>query len=180
MTDNPAYDALVHLANLCSASAVSLPEKVDADPRQSGVGFSLLGRRFVAPMGQISEILEMPSVTKLPGVQTWVIGLSNVRGRLLPLFDMAQFFGSGALANRKQQRVLVLDFGSLYSGLVVDQSFGMQHFTRELYREKVDDVPEAIAPYVKGEYVDASGLSWAVFDMKAIARDSRFLNAAAS
>ena len=88
---NPAFEALANLAAVSRKNAPGLPAQVDVAPRWSGVGFSCLGYRFVVPMGQVSELLEVPTATRLPGVQSWVVGLSNVRGRLLPLFDLARF-----------------------------------------------------------------------------------------
>lgn len=180
MSSNEGFQALVDLAAKTRTNSLPIPAEGDETPRQSGIGFSLLGRRFIAPMGQIAEMLEIPPSTRLPGVQPWVMGLANVRGRLLPLFDMAVFFGGISLGQRRQQRALVIDTDQLYSGLVVDQAYGMQHFTRDLYTEHVDDVPDAVAPFVKGGYVDASGVSWALFDMYAIANFSKFMNAASA
>lgn len=172
------FQALIDLAARTRSNALPVPAEGDEAPRQSGLGFSLLGRRFVVPMGQIVEMLEVPPSTRLPGVQPWVLGLANVRGRLLPLFDMAMFFGGALSSARKQQRALVIDTDNLYSGLVVDQAFGMQHFTRELYHEHVEAVPDAITPFVKGGYIDSSGVSWALFDMQAIANFPKFMSAA--
>lgn len=178
MNPGAGFQALVDLATKVRSNAVPVPVEGDETPRQSGLGFSLLGRRFVVPMGQIVEMLELPPSTRLPGVQSWVIGLANVRGRLLPLFDMAMFFGGASSSIRKQRRALVVDTDHLYSGLVVDQAFGMQHFTNDLYREHVEDVPDAIAPFVKGGYVDAAGISWALFDMQEVTSFPKFLSAA--
>lgn len=180
MSSPAAFQAIVDLAEKTQSNRLPIPAEGDESPRQSGIGFSLLGRRFIAPMGQISEMLDVPPSTRLPGVQPWVIGLANVRGRLLPLFDLAMFFGASALGQRRQRRVLVIDTDQLYCGLIVDQAFGMQHFTHDLYLENVEDVPEAATPFVKGGYVDASGVSWALFDMNAVAGYSRFMNAASA
>lgn len=178
MSSSSGFQALLDLAAKTKTNSLPIPAESDDNPRQSGIGFSLLGRRFIAPMGQIAEMLEVPASARLPGVQPWVIGLANVRGRLLPLFDMAIFFGGVALGQRRQQRALVVDNDAMYGGLVVDQAYGMQHFTSELYRESVDDVPDSVAPFVKGGYVDSSGISWALFDMNAVANYPKFLNAA--
>ena len=51
---------------------------------------------MIAPMGNVVEMLPVPEATPLPGVQPWVAGLANVRGRLLPLFDLEVFFGKKA------------------------------------------------------------------------------------
>lgn len=175
---NPAFQALAHLASVSRSSAKGLPAQADVSPRWSGVGFSCLGHRFVVPMGQISELMEVPSTTKLPGVQAWVLGLSNVRGRLLPLLDLARYMGGQIGSQRKAQRVLVLEMEGLFSGLVVDRAFGMQHFIADTFEDFNGELPERLGQYVKGTYRDSSGEPWCVFDMMALAEDPNFINAA--
>lgn len=175
---NLAFDALSALAHLSRTSAKSLPAQVDTAPRWSGVGFSLMGKRFVAPLGQVTELMEVPSSTKLPGVQPWVIGLSNVRGRLLPLFDLAKYFGGKMGGHRKHQRVLVLETDALYSGLVVDSAFGMQHFSTDKFNTNVKDLDNQLAPFVEGTYQDDSGESWNVFSVETLSHENKFTNVA--
>ena len=56
-----------------------------------GVVFEIGGQRLVAPMGQVSEILTMPEYTSVPLVKPWMLGIANIRGRLLPLTDLSRF-----------------------------------------------------------------------------------------
>lgn len=56
-----------------------------------GVVFEIGGQRLVAPMGQVSEVLAMPEYTSLPLVKPWMLGIANIRGRLLPITDLSQF-----------------------------------------------------------------------------------------
>ncbi len=174
-----AFQTLVDLASRSRGAAKGLPAQVDVAPRWSGVGFSCMGYRFVAPMGQVAELMEVPASTRLPGVQNWVVGLSNVRGRLLPLFDMARFVGGHISSQKKAHRVLVLETDSLYSGLVVDRAFGMQHFNTDNFEEFQGDLPGGLKPYIAGSYRDSSGEAWAVFDLGMLAQDPNFINAAA-
>lgn len=176
---NLAFEALANLAIQCRQSAHDLPAQTDVAPRWSGIGFSCMGYRFVVPMGQISELMEVPAATKLPGVQFWVIGLSNVRGRLLPLFDLARFMGGQVSNQKKAHRVLVLETENLYSGLVVDRAFGMQHFMADTY-ENFDGatLPENLGNFVTGVYKDSSGEPWHVFDLSILAENATFTNAA--
>jgi len=180
MSQEAAFQALVELARLSQQHARALPAQVNASPRWSGIGFSLLNHRFVVSLGQIAEMLEIPPSTRLPGVQPWVIGLANVRGRLLPLFDMPQLLGGVATGHRKQHRVLVVDTNNYYSGLIVDQAYGMQHFTSERFSEEASDVPEVVQSLVQGAYTDAVGNTWAVMNIPSLLQDPRFANAALS
>lgn len=176
---NPAFEALVELAALSRRSAAGLPGKTSAVPRWSGISFSLLGCKFAVPMGQVSEIMEVPVSTRLPGVQPWVMGLSNVRGRLLPLFDLGTYFGGSLSAQKKRHRALVIENSSLYSGLVIDESFGMQHFEVTSFEEiGAIELPDSMHAFVRGSYRDANGEPWNILDLSVLAEDNRFLNAA--
>lgn len=179
MSGAAAFDALNQLAGLAQQHAVGLPAQVDTTLRWSGIGFSLLGCKLIAPMRQIAEMLEVPAqMTRLPGVQPWVVGLCNVRGRLLPLFDMACYLEGQLAAKHKSQRVLVIEAQGLYSGLVIDQAYGMQHFTTDLFTPTAPEVPEPLAPFIAGGYTDPSGITWPVFDISLLVKDGRFINAA--
>lgn len=174
-----AYEALLNLAGQARQHAKGLPAQLDITPHWSGIGFQLLGRHFVAPMGEVVEMLEVPPYTHLPGVHEWVRGVANVRGRLLPLCDLALFFGEKLTASRKRQRVLVLEQGDLYTGLLVDQVMGMQHFPVDCFNgQPVLDKP-VLAPYIEGAY-EHNNVSWLVFKPLQLVQDAGFMNAAAS
>ena len=177
---NPAYEALANLATLSRSSARGLPAQTEVAPRWSGVGFSVLGKDYVIPMGQVKELMEVPVSTKLPGVQSWVVGLSNVRGRLLPLIDLAKFLGGSLNSNRRGHRVLVLETDNIYSGLIVDRSYGMQHLLNDTFHDAASDetIPYSATAFVTGAYRGQTGNSWTVFDLNLLAEDSGFSNAA--
>ena len=173
-----AYSTLQALARSSLSSAQQLPAQIDAVPQWNGVGFSLLGFDFVVPMDELVEMLEVPAFTRLPSVRPWVRGVSNVRGRLLPLFDLAMFFSGSLAGNKKHQRLLVLDNHDVYAGLWVDRVFGMQYFSVDA--EKLafpDNVPERVMEFVDGCY-EANGRRWMVFRPELLAKDDHFWNVA--
>lgn len=172
------FEALRGLADKCKESAAGLPQKIEAIPRWRGLGFMALGERFVAPMGQIVEMMEVPTYTRLPGVQPWVIGLANVRGRLLPLFDLAAYLGGQLSQQKRYHRVLLLETDDMFSGLVVERALGMQHFEPSQYSDgETAEIPDSLSPYVAGSYTDASSQRWGVMDFLRLAGDPRFTNA---
>ena len=173
-----AFQLLVDIAQRSRAQAQGLPAQVNIQPHWSGIGFTLLGQRMVAPMGEIVEMLKLPQITRLPGVQPWVIGVANVRGRLLPIFDLEGFFGGQRNTMRKQRRVLVVEMGDLYSGLLVSEVFGMQHFPIDTYTDALPKSIQPLSQYLSGSYVQMD-MTWAVFSPFNLAKDPRFFNAAA-
>ncbi|SDK57583.1 chemotaxis protein CheW [Microbulbifer yueqingensis] len=177
-SDQSPYLALVELANRAKAQAAGLPGRQEVKPYWSGIGFSLLGHRFVAPMDEVVELLEVPPHTFIPGVQPWVRGVANVRGRLLPLFDLAMFFGGNLTSNRQRRRVLVVEHEKVYAGLIVDELHGMQHLAVEFARRAPGDLLEPFAPMISGQFVLQQD-RWLVFDMLALINDFQFMDAAA-
>lgn len=177
-TEADPFNALLELAQRSVRHARGLPAQLNIKPHWSGIGFSLNGCRVVAPMGEVAEILHLPSSARLPGVQSWVRGVANVRGRLLPLIDLEAYFGGALSGPRSRQRVLVLEHGELYAGLIVNHIYGMQHFPVDSYGE---EVPEALLPmvnFVAGGYRH-NEREWTVFSPFRLVRDARFYNAAA-
>ena len=74
-----------------------------------GVVFEIGGQRLVAPMGQVSEVLSMPEYTSLPLVKPWMLGIANIRGRLLPLTDLSHFLQVPSRLTQMSQLVLVIN-----------------------------------------------------------------------
>lgn len=170
------YAILAQLAEQSVAGQRGLPQQASAKALWSGIGFSLAGQRFVAPMNEVAELLECPGTTRIPGVKPWVTGVANIRGRLLPLIDLEVFFGGENSAARKDQRVLVLDIGDLYAGLMVSGLYGMQHFPVEQFEEQSGSDSDApYHHYLRGSYV-AEKQTWDVFSLQELARDPQFFN----
>lgn len=172
------FAALWEIAQRSISNAQGLPAQVDIKPHWSGIGFKLAGHRFVAPMGEVSEIMAQPPSTRLPGVQSWVRGVSNVRGRLLPLIDLESFFG-GSLGGRKSRRVLALELGDLYTGLIVSEVYGMQHIPVDSFRDEVPEAIDTLKPFLAGSYHHNDKI-WSVFSPFKLAQNAEFFNAAAS
>lgn len=178
LPDEP-FQQLLAYANRSVAVAPGLPEQKEIVPEWTGIAFELCGVKLAAPMGPVSEILTLPAHTRLPAVQEWVRGVANVRGRLLPLLDMEAFLGGNLARDRKLHRVLTLEMGELYSGLIVSSVRGMQTFPEDVYTDELpDSVPDVLRPYLLGCYA-FEGEHWAVFSPEKLVQDERFYNVAA-
>lgn len=178
MSDAPsAYQKLVALQRLCRANATGLPQQADIVEYWSGIGFTMDGVKYVSPIPQVSEILHVPRYTKVPGVLGWIKGIANVRGRLLPIMDLIGYFNRRSPLQEKRRRLLVLDHGDVYSGLVVDDVMGMQHFPVDTYARDSGEQDPAIAAYTDGCYTREDG-KWIVFSPHRLVDDPRFMQVA--
>ncbi len=175
-----ASAAFIKLADYfvrCRQQAANLPMQEDAVHYWSGVGFTLDERYYVAPMDEVSEILSVPAYTRVPGVLNWMKGVANVRGRLMTVMDLSRFLGKASELQEKRRRLLVLDQDDLYTGVIVDEVLGMQHFPIEEYQEQPPHAEEDVGPYLRGGY-QRDGEFWSVFSLSRLAQDPRFMQAA--
>ncbi len=170
------FAVLTDIARRSRSLAAGLPEQQEAVTLWNGIGFMLAGQRFVAPMGEVVEILHVPRYTHVPGVRPFMLGAANVRGRLLPMIDLAQFFDlpRSARSNR-DRRVLIVEKDDIFSGLVVDDVAGMQYFTEDSFVDYPAGIPEAVQSFVRGGYV-RDDETWNVFSTFALSDDERFLD----
>lgn len=170
------FQLLCDIDQRCRVLAAGLPSQQETVQTWSGIGFRMGGRLFVAPMGEVTEVLHEPRYTLLPGVKSWVKGVANVRGRLLPIMDLCGFFGGELSPLRKQRRVLVVEHQEVFSGLVVDEVFGMQHFNVDSFTEQLPPLEASILPFVRGQFQREQ--PWLVFSPHALARHQGFLDIA--
>jgi twitching motility protein PilI len=145
----------------------------------TGVGFMLSGQLFLTPIGEVAEILKVPRYTMIPGVAGWMKGLANVRGRLLPIMDLLAFVNKRSGQQGHKRRVLVIDHEDVFSGLIVDDVLGMQHFPASDFRQSSEGVFPEMAPFVRGSFV-RDGRVWHVLLMSRLIEDPRFLKASAA
>lgn len=170
-----AYKTLADVAEQARRHAKGLPAQVDVRHYWSGIGFKLFGHRFIAPMAEVTEMLDLPHFTALPGVHHWLRGVANVRGRLLPLTDLAGFLGGKLEAARRDRRVLVVEQGDIFSGLIVDGVWGIQHFPVDTYVTEMH-VPDhaALLPHLQGSFRPDDGSNWTVFSPWSLLKDDKF------
>ena len=173
-------EALAILSDIQAATfrnAAQLPLKESAQPEWQGIGFQIGGMRLVSPMGEVNEILKVPKITALPGVKGWLLGIANVRGRLMPIVDLHEYLNMTPTLPMAQWRVLIVENDDLIAGLVVEQSLGIQHFLEGSYEEADGDGLETLAPYVKGAFRHG-GRVFFEMALSAILRDEKFFEVA--
>ncbi|MDI3275464.1 chemotaxis protein CheW [Pseudomonas sp. MDT1-16] len=175
-----AFELLLQIDQRCRVLAADLPSQPTRQDSWSGIGFRLGEHWYVAPMGEVSEVLHEPRFTQLPGVKPWVKGVANLRGRLLPIIELCGFFSGYELGHelsavRRQRRVLVVEHNEVFAGLMVDEVFGLQHFAQNSL-EPVETLSGPIAPFIKGRFQREQ--SWQVFSPFALAQSQSFMHVA--
>jgi len=172
------FDALATLSGKYNNSARWLPEQEEIAPTRKVVCFSLMGVNLAMALEELTEILELPQCTRLPRVKHWVWGVANLRGRLLPVINFAEFLGGRLTSPRKLHRVLVVDLRGVFVGLVVDQVYGMRNLQVDKFQRKTEGIPEVFAPYAEGGFYQEED-TWVLLRPGKLQSDPRFMEVAA-
>lgn len=100
-----------------------------ATPR-SWLRFDAGGVAFAIDLGAVREIRRLPDHCPLPNVDPWVMGITNLRGRILALIDCAHALGLRRMQEvTTRSRMVVVECpgsaGDLEAGLAVDRVRGV-------------------------------------------------------
>ncbi|MFC1602793.1 chemotaxis protein CheW [Pseudomonadota bacterium] len=156
----------------------ALPELEEAHQYWEGVVFSLNEMQLVAPLNEVAEILHFPTdITFVPGTHSWVKGVANVRGSLLPIIDLQLFLGGKPVTTGRSCRVLVVKHQDIFSGLLVKDVMGMRHFSQENQIDYSAQSDGMLERFVKTAF-EYDGETYPVFSMFALARSAEFQMAA--
>lgn len=82
-------------------SAFAIPERM--------LTFGLGGEYFAIDAQCVREILEVPTITRVPGAPPFADGLLNVRGAIVPLADLGVVFGMDRSEHSEDTRVIVIE-----------------------------------------------------------------------
>ncbi len=65
----------------------------DRDRVQSYVVFRLGGEGYALEVMRVQEVLDMQSLTEVPGGPKFLLGVINLRGHVVPVYDLRLPFG---------------------------------------------------------------------------------------
>lgn len=172
------FEALAEYERRSLAHAAGTPEQVEASGLWRGIGFRIGDRYLVSAIAEVNEILTPPVVTIVPGARSWLLGIANVRGNLVPVVDLRDFIIGGRSVPSDSSRVLVVRQHGGSVGLLVDEVLGQRSFSEEQIASAVGEADERYARFV-GENVQSGDTQWGFFSTAALVRNADFQQAAA-
>lgn len=96
-----------------------MPETTSSTEKQLVV-FDLAGEHYGVDIGTVREIIQMQAVTRVPGSDSYVEGLINLRGVVIPVIDLRKRFGFPEAAKDKETRIMVINSHHQDIGMIVD------------------------------------------------------------
>ena len=141
-------DALYEFADAVAAQAeapVRRPQRIE-----TWVALELAGETYALPVSSVLEILRVPGITRVPHSPRVIRGVTNMRGKVLPVVDLRIRLGMPAVEVGPQSRILVASSRGRLLGLLVDAVQQVERIDREAVQPPPADVMTAQSDYIVG------------------------------
>jgi purine-binding chemotaxis protein CheW len=84
------------------------------------VVFQLHTHEYALPAGRVAEVLRMVALTPVPEAPTWLPGVLNLRGFVIPVVDLRARLGMPAAAYGLNTPIIVVNGHSQRLGMIAD------------------------------------------------------------
>jgi purine-binding chemotaxis protein CheW len=88
------------------------------------LSFFVAGEEYATSILHVREIIEHDTVTRVPGSPPWVRGVTNLRGSVLPVIDLAMKFGLPPSTINRRSCIVVVEVAyqgeKLVMGMLAD------------------------------------------------------------
>ncbi|NBJ15363.1 MAG: chemotaxis protein CheW [Dehalobacter sp. 4CP] len=84
------------------------------------VTFSLGSEEFGVDIMKVQEIIRIPPVTRVPKARSYIEGVINLRGNVIPIVNLRSRFGMPPGEETDLSRIVVLQIDSRVFGIMVD------------------------------------------------------------
>jgi purine-binding chemotaxis protein CheW len=90
--------------------------------------FVLKGQSYGVAIGTVREINQVLDITPVPQTPSFVAGVMNLRGKVVPVVNLRLKFGMEDLAFTKQTCIIVVETDGGHVGMIVDRVSGVADF----------------------------------------------------
>lgn len=116
------------------------------------VSFMLDDVEYGTDILAVHEILRMPDITRLPNTPSYIRGVINLRGNVIPVVDVRERFGLSKAKITDLTRIIVVEIGEKLVGLLVDNVYQVVRMP-----DRNIDPPSDLIEGVSEEYIKGIG-----------------------
>ncbi len=109
---------------------------------KSYLTFALGEEKFAIPVDLVQEVVEPGQITKIPSAPDYMLGIINLRGRVLPLLDTRLKLGLSAIARTQRSRIMVLDINQEEKSLQIGALVDVAREVIEIGDHEIQEAPE--------------------------------------
>jgi purine-binding chemotaxis protein CheW len=127
------------------------------DRRETGelrqfISFSVGEEEYGLELLRVKEVIRIREITWLPKAPTFVKGIINLRGDVIPIIDLRDKFGLESRENTASTRVIVVEVDTRLMGMVVDSASQVVRIPAD----QIDPPPPVLGGFSK-EFITGVG-----------------------
>lgn len=143
-------EALKKLAGQEGGNFPMTAASASSDEEKQIVTFTIEDEEYGIFIEKVQEINRYTNVTKVPKTPSFVEGIINLRGEVMPLIDLRRRFELPVREKDEFTRVIIVNLANIRVGFVVD-------FVDEVLRvpaDSIDSVPAVLSAGVDSQFLD--------------------------
>jgi purine-binding chemotaxis protein CheW len=147
MTHDPTAE---HILRERALALAHTPPQPPAGTMLEVLEFRLASERYALESRHVEDVHPLRDLTPLPCAPAFILGLVNVRGRILPVIDLKKFFALPERGLTDLHRVILVRGNDLEFGLLADVIVGMRSIAAESLQPSLPTLTGIRAEYLLG------------------------------
>lgn len=135
-----------------------LAEKRDEQDRDATclqvIEFTLGHERYAAEVAYVGEVYPLKDLTPVPCAPSFVLGIMNVRGQVMSVLDVREFFDVPRKDITDLSRVLILKNHETEFGILADTVVGEKKITLDGVHADTSGITDGREDYIRGVTTD--------------------------
>lgn len=144
-----------------ASKALSLAKSQSGDPSQNGnemggkfLTFFIGDEEYGLEILSVHEIIGIMDVTAVPRTPRHILGVINLRGKIIPILELRLKFGLPSIESTEETCIIVVQCGAVQMGIVVDKVSEVL----DIPSEDIEDAP-SFGESVNTDYILGIGKS---------------------
>lgn len=116
------------------------------------VCFRVNKQEYAIDIMKVQEIIRVREITSVPHAKSYMQGVINLRGTVVPVVDMRSRFGLGSTERSDSNRIVVVNMNGNVTGLIVDSVSEVLRISKDVIEK-----PPASVSGVEAKFIDGVG-----------------------
>lgn len=127
-------------------------KRTESDEILQLVSFKIGEEEFGVNILKVQEINRMLQITKVPNAPSFVEGVVNLRGKVIPIIDLRSRLNMARIESDNKTRIVVVEIDGKIVGFIVDEVSEVLRIPRS-----ITEAPPAIVSGIDSDYITAVG-----------------------
>ena len=103
-----------------NAAALDLLETEEDTMQNKYLVFILDAQDFAIPIRHVVDIINVQPITRVPNTPEYVKGITNLRGKVIPIVDVLTRFGKQHIEYNERTCIIVVEYKGASVGMIID------------------------------------------------------------